>query len=58
MGKIVYEIPAGTHRASCSGCGADIYWVKTKKGKNMPVDPSGEPHWATCPDAKRFSKKK
>ena len=24
--------------ARCDGCGAHIIWVKTDKGKNMPID--------------------
>jgi hypothetical protein len=28
--------------------------VKTEKGKNMPVDPDGTPHWGTCPKASDF----
>lgn len=24
--------------ATCSGCGAEIYWIKTTEGKAMPVD--------------------
>jgi hypothetical protein len=28
--------------AKCSGCGADIMWLKTPRGKNMPVDLKGE----------------
>jgi hypothetical protein len=55
----------------CRGCGVYIEWVKTKSGKNMPVDPElvtiitkeGEvvrgyiPHWSTCPEANKFRKK-
>lgn len=26
----------------CKGCGAEILWLKTVRGKNMPVDPIGE----------------
>lgn len=54
--------------AKCKGCGADIVWIKTANGKNMPCDEakttivteSGEtlvghiPHWATCPQARSF----
>lgn len=25
--------------AKCRGCGAEIDWIKTRAGKNMPVDP-------------------
>lgn len=41
----------------CKGCGAKIYWIKTKRGKNMPIDPDGEPHHATCPKVEDFRKK-
>ena len=55
--------------AKCKGCGADISWVTTSKGKSMPVDVPlvaiidklGEihygqvPHWGTCPKAKKFN---
>jgi hypothetical protein len=46
----------------CKFCGQSIKWIKTKNGKNMPLDPIGiEPgdilydrerhssHWDTCP---------
>ena len=61
----------------CTGCHADIYWVKTINGKSMPVNTKKEtivvydpesaaykvisgytPHWATCPAADKFRKKK
>lgn len=25
--------------ATCRSCGAEIRWIKTRNGKNMPVDP-------------------
>ena len=25
--------------SKCRGCGADIYWITTKKGKHVPCDP-------------------
>ena len=51
-------------------CGADIVWLKTRGGKNMPVDAGTvnltndaifdgarhTSHYATCPDANRFRK--
>lgn len=51
---LTYPIPEGTRPVPCRGCNAAIYWVLTEKGKRMPVDPDGTPHWATCPAAKRF----
>ena len=80
--------------ARCKGCGAEIDWIKTRAGKNMPVDPEpvfvavddgsdffvtdeGEvihgreipandgsaevafvSHWATCPVAGQFRRKR
>ena len=52
--------------AYCSKCNAPIEWVKTEKGKNMPVDAEtyhGEPmydytkhqsHFASCPNAEEY----
>ena len=42
----------------CRGCGAQIGWAKTEKGKWMPFDPDEHvtSHWASCPKAKQFKK--
>ena len=32
-------------RGRCRGCGAEIEWVKTAAGKNMPCDPQLVPYW-------------
>jgi len=38
----------------CNRCGAQIMWVKTPKGKNMPLDPNANPdgiytsHFGMC----------
>lgn len=45
--------------SSCTGrnCGELIEWWLTPKGKRQPRDPgTNEPHWATCADAKQFSR--
>ena len=58
--------------SKCRGCQAEIIWIKTTGGKNMPCDPekitivteAGEthtgyiPHWATCKKSKDFKKDK
>lgn len=49
-----FEIPEGTEPARCRGCKAVIFWIKTERGRNMPVDPDGTSHFANCPDADRF----
>jgi len=48
-----------SNSSTCNGCGADIEWWITPKGKKMPIDPgSMESHWGTCPKAQDFRKKK
>lgn len=58
--------------ATCKSCGAEIIWLKTDRGKNIPVDAEtvADPgatifdpeqmttHFETCPDADKFRKKK
>lgn len=59
--------------ATCRDCDADITWLKTKAGKNMPVNTESlesrddteydankghEAHWSTCPSADNFRRKK
>jgi len=45
------------NHARCRGCGAEIEWWITPRGKKMPLDPGTmAPHWGTCPKAKDFKK--
>jgi hypothetical protein len=57
-GGIYFEIPPSAIRCNCSGCGAAIYWVKTPKGANCPVDPDGRSYFQTCSKASDFSKRR
>lgn len=55
----------------CRSCGAEIVWMKTQKGKNMPVDADTiqdadaevfdyetmTSHFSTCPEANKWRKK-
>lgn len=56
--------------SSCLTCEADIVWLRTRSGRNMPVDAdSVEPgdtefdsdrhvsHFSTCPDAGRHRRR-
>ena len=57
---------------SCKGCNATIKWVTTENGKSTPLDPKPKtfvshdgkyqvgftPHWASCPAADEFRKKR
>jgi len=65
------EIPIGTRAATCSGCGATIYWIVTPKGARSPLsiaieggkaptatEPGlGASHFIDCPAASRFHKR-
>lgn len=53
MSGITYDIKKGI-LSRCKGCRAPIYWVYTPRGKRMPVNADGTPHWQTCPDARKF----
>jgi len=52
--SLVSHIAGGTETAKCSGCKAPIVWLRTRGGKNTPVDLDGTPHWATCQQADLF----
>ena len=54
----IFTIPEGTPASTCKGCGATFYWVQTRSGRAMPVDPDGLSHFATCPAAAKFRKPK
>lgn len=36
------------------GCGAPIWWVRTKTGASTPLNSDGTSHFATCPNAREF----
>lgn len=38
----------------CSGCGRNVFWLRTRQGKNIPYDAQGHSHWATCTVPDRF----
>lgn len=58
-------------RGKCRSCDAPIVWFRTREGKNIPIDaatvlpedvnlelPRHVSHFATCPDAAKFRKKR
>ncbi len=69
---VLFTVPRDSEPATCRGCGAAIYWIRTRRGKLMPVDTRGagglEPmrdrdghgvsHFATCPKADHYRMKK
>jgi hypothetical protein len=40
----------------CRGirCSGELAWYWTPKGRRLPFNPDGSPHWATCVDAAQF----
>lgn len=71
----LWEVPPDTPAATCSGpnCRKEVYWVRTKAGRNMPVDcaagagcqpPSVQrpgyvvAHWVTCQDREYFNRQR
>lgn len=58
--------------AQCKACNAEIKFIRTEKGRQMPVDVKPitvitelgktirayQPHWASCPGADQFKKSK
>ena len=53
---MTYYLPPNSQGSFCAGCNARIFWAKTDAGKWLPVDTDLKPHWATCPESKRFRK--
>ena len=51
-----FPIPDDADHGQCQSCEAPIRWVKTKAGKNLPVNPDGIAHFATCPEADKHRK--
>lgn len=59
------------HVSRCRSCSAFIVWLRTKNDKSIPIDagtvqpddleyspPRHVAHFATCPNGKRWSRKK
>ena len=45
------------NKTKCRGCGADIEFWRTPRGKMIPLDAGTlEPHFSTCPKVKDFRK--
>jgi hypothetical protein len=53
------ERPKGD-RSICraEGCGQEIWWVRTAKGRLTPTNSDGSTHWGTCVGAGQFHRRK
>jgi hypothetical protein len=52
-----FDIPPGTEPAPCKGCSASIYWVERGPSR-LPLNEDGTSHFATCPKADTFRRKR
>ena len=62
-----HEIISGSKVESCRSCGASIIWIRTRRGKALPLSVAtierrdgrafALAHFADCPDSKDWSKR-
>lgn len=43
---------------ACRSCGAPVAWTVTAKGRAAPLNLDGVSHYATCPQADQWRKRK
>lgn len=61
--EIVYAIACAVglkgQAIPCKGCGRELYFFPTVKGKRNPIDAlTGISHWGNCPNAEEFRTKR
>lgn len=52
------QTPEDLRVAHCKACFAPMLWVLTTKGNRAPLNPDGTSHFASCPEAERFRRKR
>ncbi len=57
--KATLDVPPGAKSVLCRGpnCQAPIFWVRTQRGRNVPVNLDGSSHRDVCPDRDMFRTK-
>jgi len=54
-----FTIPEGARLSSCRACGKPLYFVAHERtGRVMPLNEDGTSHFADCPEAASFRRKK
>jgi hypothetical protein len=56
-----WTVPPGyvpTNTALCRGCGQIVLWTITPHDRKMPIDRDGVSHFATCPRAADFRRRR
>jgi|GEM_PF-5343168 len=53
-------VEANGDRNPCRGrsCDTVLFWIKTPAGKKQCFELDGEVHWARCPDARNFQRRR
>jgi hypothetical protein len=51
-------LPDTLGRCRAEACRAVVLWARTPAGRTMPLDRDGTSHFATCPDAARFRRRR
>ena len=57
MASMSQQQPQATNK-TCGKCGAPIEWQMTIQGNWTPQNLDGTPHWATCPHAAEFRRRR
>ena len=54
--QVKLDVPPGAKSVLCRGpnCQAPIFWVRTQRGRNVPVNLDGSAHRDVCPDRDMF----
>lgn len=51
-------MPDSTARCRGDSCGEIVLWCTTPAKRRIPIDRDGTAHFATCPDAARFRRRR
>jgi len=46
--QFIWTIPEGAPEGKCRDCQGTIIWVRSRKGKAVPIDPDGLSHMDSC----------
>ena len=53
-----YTVELREPPARCRSCNAEIAWATTPAGRRMPLNRDGTSHFANCPEADTWRKRK
>lgn len=59
--ELAYVIPEGWTAGdlgTCRSCAAPVMWATTRSGAKNPINPDGVSHFATCPQASSWRRRK